>query len=346
MLNKLIMPDGNSYSIEEIRNGDYPGELPAPLAYLELVAESRPYKGKLSASKLTDGNRLIFLEAVTDFDEKWDSQAFAIHGTISHALVEDYADSKNTLCELAIENEYCKGHFDLIEPQPNGEIFLIDYKTYGSFKTKMVLGVYYVDEPVLDEYGNETYYKSGKKKGEVKTKKTYYSDPAEADLHDLSIQLNAYRLLSENLVQETFGKPIDKLKAMIMVRDGNTMSSKMNNVDKTVYYVDVPFLPDNEILELMKEKHQVINSSYKYFNNLPEFIFESDMIENLAKYVPPKCSDKERWAKDDNADFRCKSFCPVSEICQKLMAIEDTVIKESFEVYEDVEADDELENLF
>jgi hypothetical protein len=84
----------------------------------------------------------------------------------------------NVLAEERLDSGDISGVADLLEEDEEeaGKYILTDYKTFASFKVAKCLGRKVIDVPALDEAGNEVIYKSGKKKGQVKTRKLLVQD--------------------------------------------------------------------------------------------------------------------------------------------------------------------------
>jgi N-acetylmuramoyl-L-alanine amidase len=78
----------------------------------------------------------------------------------------------------------------------------------------------------------------------------------------------------------------------IYVRDGGVQAAQARGVDKLIYYVTMPRLPDEEVLS--------------YFMGKKVALLEA--LENNE--VPPMCSEEDRWG-----GIRCERYCDVARHC-------------------------------
>ena len=167
MLKWFICPDNERIEVADClkEGGCRMGTRCATRSYLQLVRRERPWTGKPSTTQLIQGTMCAFLKITRDYATHPDSRAFMIHGTKGHGNLEG-ADGEYSFLEERFdgENTDITGIADVLEIELNYAI-LVDYKTSGSFKVAKALGFY------VDEEGTGEFYKSGKRKGEEKTRK-------------------------------------------------------------------------------------------------------------------------------------------------------------------------------
>lgn len=203
MLTQFICPDGEKINIDDcLKNGGCRyGQRCATRPFLRRICfDQREFTGKISPSAAGNGPRLIYLKGVKDYAVKPDSRAFAILGVTSHANLSIHSYTRDVLSEEKLSDDKMKGIADLLDEDEDrpGFYILDDYKTSGSYKVTKYLGLVWNDVPVLDENGDIIRYKSGKRKGEIKTIKKIEIDPAKVDILDVQLQLGRYRIFFEN----------------------------------------------------------------------------------------------------------------------------------------------------
>jgi hypothetical protein len=226
-----------------------------------------------------------FLKVTKPYAIDPDSMAFAIHGTGSHAAIEAKAKELGIPTELSATGDG-RNAIDLLEYE-NGNLDLLDTKTWGSFKVAKVLGLTKVGRK--PDPSGEMYKTNGKwgKAGSPKMVDIYDIVPEEADKWDVAMQLNRYRIMLED---ENI--PINCLRVHAIVRDGGTITAKNRGVYRNTYMIPIPKLNDDEVRE------------YFYMKN-------EQLVQAINQgYWEEPCSIKERW--DGN---RCKNFCEVSSYC-------------------------------
>lgn len=289
MLKHVICPNGDHVLAEECKAGKCPQPHRCrPLSFLRACLEEREWKGLPSVTQLISGTRYAYLKIVSDYDEKPQSSIFKVLGTSAHAALDD--EDGVSFTEESFTHEGVSGVTDRIEEQPNGDLFIIDYKVCGSFKVAKALGMVKVKENVLDENGNQTYFKSGAKKGQPKTRNVYALDITQADRRDWTLQLNYYRIM----VEKALGVKIAKLKIHAIVRDGGTVAALSRMVSELDYYFDIDILPDETVLA--------------YFR------FKRDALLNALDQgkMPAPCNAHESWE-----GRKCKdpAYCPMRDTC-------------------------------
>lgn len=225
------------------------------LPTLYTIGNKREWRGKPSTTQCLNPTRLEYLQIKHDFAIDPFNQAFSLLGTRHHHRLEQVAKQlEDVEPELYLDGEV-SGILDLLEPINGGDTYrLIDYKTYGSYAVAKQLGL---------------------------------KDNSEYDQYKLALQLNNYRLMAISL-----GFDVVELKTQITVRDGNTKNAFYNGVNKTMYLLDVPILPDDEVQEYFMSK-------------------ASDLIHAVNHDVMPElCEYEERWG-----GRRCKGYCDVYWWC-------------------------------
>jgi len=286
MLKWFICPDGQRIEVKDClkEGGCRMGDRCATRSYLQMCAKERPWTGKPSTTQLINGTMLAFLKLTKDFATSPDSRAFMIHGTKGHANLEAATDEFSQL-ELRFDGEDIDetGIADVVETEI-GKVILSDYKTSGSYKIMKALGFTVKDELIDGEF-----YKSGKRKGEQKTRKVLVRDDKAVDRWEWEQQLNKYRIEYERLS----GKKVDELKIQCVVRDGGTFIARSRGVFRNIYYFKITIMPDEIVLAYFKRKREALALSMKqgYWNNV--------------------CTKEENWD-----GLRCARYCEVAEYCK------------------------------
>ena len=284
-LTHYICPDNAKIEAEEClkEGGCRMGDRCASRPYLQLVRKDRPWTGKPSTTQLISGTMHAFLKISQDYAISPDDRAFMIHGTKGHKALELVEDDYSFLEELFNdENTDITGIADTLEIE-NGFAILSDSKTSGSFKVAKALGFVVVDEPIEGEF-----YKSGKRKGEQKTRKVLTRDETKVDRRDWELQLNKYRIEYEKR-----GYKPDELRIMCIVRDGNTYIARSRGVFRNVYYFKINIIPDKEVNDYFEKKRL-------------------DLLKALKQgYWKQTCSSQENWE-----GLKCQKYCEVAEFCQ------------------------------
>jgi len=275
---------------------------------LKLMYNSqREWKGIPSTTQLIKGTMSAFLEITNDYASSPDKMAFMIHGSGTHKMLEEQGD-ETSKAELDYSDSEGSVRPDLIETE-GGKNILIDYKICGSFQVAKALGYYFEDVPSLDPITQEQIiYKTGAKKGKAKTHKEKRVDPKLADLRDWALQLNNYRIGIErgDILQSPDGKfhpkalapkgstkiKIHKILVQALVRDGGTIIAISRGVERNIYLIDVPKVPDQDIKDYFKRK-------------------KDDLLQALKQgsWSTP-CNDLERWN-----DHKCTDYCNVNKFC-------------------------------
>ena len=277
MIKRFICPDGERIATEECYKNCRMNERCSPLSYLKMVAEEREWKGIPSVTQLQNGTLESYLKLTEDYDIEPDGMAFAISGTKKHANLEEYGDNPEQYMEfLGI-----RGTADEIQENEDGTITLIDYKTAGSYKVAMCLGIKAEKTKIPDGY-----YKNGKEK--TKTLTEIINVPP--DWGEYQLQLNMYRLMVEN----TMGKKVREIRIFFVVRDGGTVVAKSRGIKQNIYYSNIPFLDDSKVIDYFTTKRDALLSALE------------------TKVVPQICNQEERWF-----DRKCSDYCAVRDLCPR-----------------------------
>ena len=278
-ITKFICPDGNRIDIEKcLAEGGCKNRC-ATRSYLRMCANQREWTGKPSTTQLIAGTMQAYLKIVNDYAISPDSRAFMIIGTKAHANLESYDDEFSFLEEKFREGDVT-GIADVYE-QENSKGILVDYKTSGSYKIMRALGLYQKDEETGEVF------KSGKRKGEKKTKKILYQSDEKIDRRDWVLQLNKYRMEFEKA-----GFPVHQLKIMAIARDGGTWMAKNRGVTKNINYFNIEIMPNVDVIEYFEQKKKAL-------------------LKALSGGEVAMCTPSERWE-----DRMCQSYCDVAEFCE------------------------------
>jgi hypothetical protein len=263
----------------------------ATLPYLRLVASEREYRG-VTPSMAGNGPRLIFLRQIVDYAIDPQDRAFAALGVGVHGKLSLHAYSDNILAEEPLSDKFTKGTPDCLEKNEFGNGYILtDYKTYGSFKVSRCIGAYKETVTLTDKEGKPLVYKSGQKKGEVKTRQELRINPGKADLREQTLQLNRYRIFFEQQ-----GFPVSKMQLQAIVRDGGTKMAAMNGIDNKVLVINIPYLNDFDVLDYYRKLERDVDCAF-YTGRV-------------------RLCDK--WESWDGR--RCNGFCEVSEACRAMEA--------------------------
>lgn len=258
----------------------------APLPYLNAASYDRVWNG-ISPSSAGSDARLIWLKATKNYAVDPASRAFALLGTAVHGklALHEY----NVLAEEKLSDEQMEGTADLLEKDENEDGYVItDYKTFGSYKIMKCLGIVSETVQIKDDNGELIRFKSGKNKGEVKTRKEIKIKPEYTDIKNEALQLNRYRLFFENN-----GFHITRMQLFAIVRDGGTMAARSRMITENIYIIPVPMLNDAEVLDYYSALDNKVKEAFK---------------NNYA----PKCNKELSWD-----GRRCNGFCEVADYCKE-----------------------------
>ena len=257
--------------------------------YLRLIGYDREFKG-ISPSSAGNGPRLIYLKAVKDYTVDPQERVWAAFGTSTHEKLSIHAFTHNVLSEEQLTDEQMKGIPDCLEEDEDkpGYYILTDYKSWGSFKVAKALGVVKSEEILLED-GEPVLLKSGKNKGQPKTKDVFDIDESTRDLRSEELQINRYRIFFES-----YGFPISKMQIQTVSRDGGTYVSRSRGIDKNMYIIPIDFLPDHDVLYF-----------YDHLASEVDQAFEHGFVR--------RCDEWESWE-----GRRCNGFCEVKQFCDEM----------------------------
>ena len=296
MLAGLICPDGEKVTVAECLKHCRMGDPCLSPETIKMVGMQRPWTGKPSVTQLLNGTMLEFLRITKDYWVYPESRAFAVLGTMHHAALEGLADPEEA-AEVQFETGLMTGRTDRIQQVTGGKkatYLLWDYKTWGSFRAAKFLGMSvagYIDDPSGATYKRATFVDGRKfQPGDPKQVKLWQPNPLTADMGDLPLQVNAYRLMAEKA-----GFKIVGLKVQITVRDGDTVSARTNGIDWRMRSFPVPMMPDAQVNEYFGRKNADLQKALKD-----------------KKWDTP-CNDEETWQ-----GRRCNlKFCDLCLECPK-----------------------------
>jgi len=239
---------------------------------------------KFSCTQLIQGTMCAFLKLTKDYAVSPDQRAFMLNGTRAHAKLEIAgAEDESSELEVKFLEGDISGISDGIETE-NGKSILYDNKVSGSYKVMKALGFKVEQEVVPGEF-----FKSGKRKGEPKTRGVLVRKPEYEDRWEWQLQLSFYAIQYENLT----GKKIDHIKIQCLVRDGNTYVARGRGVFRNVYYFKIQRLPDAEVLAYFKGKREALLKALQ---------------EGQCDEI---CTAKENWD-----GLKCASYCEVAGDCK------------------------------
>jgi hypothetical protein len=260
--------------------------------YLRNAAKDRVWKA-VTPSQAFNGPRFIYLKEMVDYAEDPHDKAFAILGTGSHDKLSVHRLVRGFVSEQGFDDGLIKGIPDILEPDEEAVVFYIlyDYKTSGSFKVALALGLTKVQVAIIDDYGHEVLLKTGKNKGMPKTKQGWKFDLPKGlnDILDWSYQMNRYRISVEH-----YGFPISRMIIQCIPRDGNTYIAKNRGVDKNVILVEIPRIDNQVILD--------------HYANL-----QAEINEAFATGYARICNSRESWD-----GRKCKGYCPMHVQCKEM----------------------------
>jgi hypothetical protein len=280
-LRNFICPDGIEIPIGDCLEGDgcRRENRCATRSYLRLVSRERKWTGKPSTTQLINGTMLAWLRLTTNYAVSPDDRAFMIHGTKSHSNLQ--LDDDYSIVEERLDGDDTEvtGIFDVYESEA-GLSTLVDYKTSGSYKVAKALGFFVEAEPTGEVF------KSGHRKGLPKTVKILKRDDEHVDRWEWELQLNKYRIELERR-----GFPVDDMRIMCVVRDGNTYIARSRGVYRNTYYFKIARLSDDVVEDYFRKKRHALMVALKYGWKKP-------------------CTGAENWD-----GLRCARYCEVAVSC-------------------------------
>ncbi len=261
------------------------------LPYLRKCARQREWTGEPSTTQLLRGIRESWLKITRPYHVNPDEQAFSILGTSAHGVLEHFGKGDH-LTEERLRDEICSGAFDFYDGETQT---LYDYKTWGSYKVQQALGIRSIEVPETDETGQPILKKSGKNKGEPKTRKVYANGDIVARisaLFETAVQLSDYRDKLLTILPE--GYTVKNMAVQVISRDGGLMVSAMRGIEEKAPLVPVNGISGHWIRKYLGRKRELLLSA-------------------LDKDYAPKCRRRETWE-----GRKCVKYCEVSEICTAL----------------------------
>lgn len=287
-------PDGELIEVKKCLSvrGCRLGQRCATMPYLRNAATDREWKA-VTPSQAFNGPRFIYLKEVVYYAEDPHDKAFAILGTGSHDKLSVHRLVRGFVSEQGFDDGIIRGIPDIVEPDEYalGFYILYDYKTSGSFKVALALGLEKTPVEVIGEDGSPILYKTGAKKGTPKMKNIWTPNLKKgiAEIEDWTYQMNRYRILVEE-----HGFNISRMVVQCIPRDGNTYVAKNRGVDKNVILVEIPRMDNDLILNHYDKLQKEIERSFK-------------------THRPRICNKKESWD-----GRKCNGYCPVSEECRQM----------------------------
>ncbi len=256
------------------------------LPYLHLASDEREWTGEASTTQLLNGTMYSFLKITMPYTIDPDDMAFAIHGTKSHAQLEEKAKELGLPAELSTTHDG-RNVVDLIEYEDE-VLTLTDYKTWGSYRITKALGI--VQTGKKPDPSGEVYKRGGAwgKAGSPKMVSVFTQSPDKADNFDTELQLNRYRVMLE----ET-GIPVGKMRVHAIVRDGGLAVARSRGVERNTYIIPIQKLDDNSVIVYFTTKSNSLKVALKDGWTIP-------------------CNNRENW---DGA--RCRGYCEVAQYCSK-----------------------------
>lgn len=288
MYTKYLCPDGKAYPIEKCLEKCRMKERCLSHRTLLAISKQREWTGKPSATQLLSGTREEFLKIKKEYTIDPQSAIFAIFGTGCHAFLEQFMENDKMIAEerLADPTGTYTGQFDCYDGKRQ---ILYDVKTYGSYKTMKSLGLTKRKEVIADRKGKPLKYKNGKLKY-----KTWF-EKGVRHLHDVAIQLNAYRIMVEHA-----GYPVKEMIVEVFTRDAGTYSARDRGIFTNMQLIKINKISDHWIQKYMLTKAKRL----------------IEAIENDK--LPPPCRNVETWE-----GRKCKDYCAVWRFCGKGRTLHD-----------------------
>ena len=261
------------------------------LPYLRKCSQQRGWTGEPSTTQLIRGVRESWLKITRPYYVNPDDRAFALLGTQVHGVLDQFGKGDH-FSEERLRDEICSGAFDFYDGESQN---LFDYKTWGSYKIQRALGITSIEVPVTDEYGHPILKKSGKNKGEPKTKKEYTTGDLVTRafaLYETSIQMSDYREKLLTILPE--GYSVKGMAVQAVSRDGGLMVSVMRGIEEKA-----PLIPVNGI-------------SWRWIKRYMHLKKEM-LLDTLDKDYAPPWRPRETWNGK-----KCEAYCEVSEACKEI----------------------------
>jgi hypothetical protein len=260
-----------------------------------IVGTQREWSGKPSTTQLLNGTMQEYLKWKFAYAITPTNRAFALLGTRHHQALENVKMPDMVQEEQLGDDAPTSGIVDLLQPSEHldGTHDLIDYKTFGSYRVKKILGIqkrYKLSE--TEVYKRRTKRKDGTwaNPGDAKMVPEFWRDPDSVDAFAEEMQLNNYRLMAEES-----GYKIDRLQLQITVRDGGTRAARDNGIFGQIYFpIEIRKLPDSDVRTYYETKRMMLLNA-----------IDTDTMPDI-------CTDSENWE-----GRKCENFCDVAAFCPK-----------------------------
>jgi hypothetical protein len=251
-----------------------------PEAVYKAAKNNRVWDGMVHVTDLTNGIREAYLRYTTKWEQSPEDAAFALAGTGLGMAIQAHAPRESV--EVLVLYNGISGRIDLLE----GDV-IHDFKHVGAYTVKKLLGLEKYDAEIVDAHGVPERYKSGQKKGQVKTRKQFRFSPEAVDMFPYNWQLNSYRFMRKEMTGRD-----SQMFLQVFVRDGGTMAGSSHGVDGRYYQIEVPAIPDDQVKAFLDTRSKALK----------------DAME--SKKIPDPCEERFSW--------KCERYCPVREACEKV----------------------------
>lgn len=288
MLIGFICPDGQKISVEDCFKQCRFERRCMTLPSLALISSERKWSGRASTTQLLLGTMEAFLKLTKPYFVDPDKRAFMMGGIVHHRSLEMMAKELGLAAEMALSID--RDIIDLLEWE-NSDLVLTDYKQWGSFKVAKALGI--IETGKQPDPTGKTYQRDGKwgKAGSPRMIPVFGQDPDKADNWEAEFQLNNYRVKATPLL-ESVGLAIKRMQLQVTVRDGGLYIAKERGIDRRVYMIPIPEIPDEVIIDYFCEKQDALNKAL-----------------TDGEWLLP-CNSKETWEGN-----KCEDWCDVWEYC-------------------------------
>ena len=200
---------------------------------------------------------------------------FRVRGSKGHGYLDRFTGD-NELGEERLHDPHSSGMFDFYDPTTRT---LYDDKIAGSFKIMKTLGYRKVEVPTGEVF------KSGKRKGQPKTKKVWAQ--GRKDRLDWAVQMNDYRIKLEDA-----GFPVENMIIEAIARDGGCWIVQNRGIEQNGVLIVINRISDHWIKRYMRKKAELLQHALE------------------TGQLPPPCKPRERWN-----GRKCEKYCNVRSIC-------------------------------
>lgn len=262
MLKGFICYDGETVDYDDCMKECRLGQRCAPKSYLRLVADQREWTGKPSVTQLLRGTMEAYLMLTKPYYVDPDSSAFRVVGSRGHAKLEQFAGALE-LAEQKLSIEGISGTADMLEPVDGEEDVydLVDTKVVGSYVVMGMLGLRQENKQLVE---------------------------APRDFKEYDKQLAIYEIAANMAGIKTRTRRLH-----VIARDGNTWIAKSRGITRNTYYIEVPKLHKDEVLNYFIEKRDAL-------------------VTCMENGVEPDevCTKEEAWNGN-----KCAKYCSVRQYC-------------------------------